>query len=297
MSVFAGSEPQAGTSADFWESGPRRALDYGFTVAVVADGPVNHIADLVSPFDLIPGANELPLTEYRVERVGADGFRLMVDREALVGDSNAWHVMAMLQWHLNQSVVASSAGGRVLLHAAAAVKYEITVVLAAPMENGKTTTVTGLVRAGFGYLTDETVAIDPESFAVTAYPKALTIDQGSWPLFPDLRVPPIGPADASWYVTAERVRPGAQLAEAGPPGVLVFPAYRNGARTELTPMTDSEATLELARSTFRFEDAAERNLRTLARMCRAADAYRLDIGDLDEAVSLVANLVDEVRAP
>lgn len=274
-----------------WRSGTRRALDHYFTVSVAAAGPVDVIAELISPFPSVPADDGARVTRYEIAEASHSRYRLVVDEDPLVPNSNAWHVMSMLQWHLNQAVVAASSARLVLLHAAAAVKDDVTVVLAAPMENGKTTTVTGLVRAGFGYLTDETVAIDPESHRVTAYPKALTIDQGSWPLFPDLRVAPIGPADASWYVPVERVREGAQLADAEAPALLVFPAYRAGATTALTQMSASEAVLDLARSTFRFEEAPERNLAVLASVARSSSSYRLDIGDLDTAVTLVEGLV------
>jgi hypothetical protein len=270
-------------------------LDHYFTVTVVADGPVEAIAELVSPFAGVGRPRDnVDVTSYEIAIASQLGFRLVVDDYHLVEDSNAWHVMAMLQWHLNQAVVAASSRSRVLLHAAAAVQDDVSVVLAAPMENGKTTTVTGLVRAGFGYLTDETVAIDPDTHRIAAYPKALTIDQGSWPLFPDLRVPPIGPADASWYVPVERIREGAQLAEAEAPSLLIFPAYRPGAQTALIPLSASEAVLDLVRSTFRFEEAPERNLAVLAAVARSGAAYRLDIGDLDQAVSLVKELVEMV---
>jgi hypothetical protein len=266
-----------------------------FTVEVVASGPIAAITDLVSPF--APRAPvRRPLMHYRVDEVGTGRFSLTVDDFALVPDSNPWHVLAMLQWHINQAVVADGVATRLLLHAAGATRDGVTVVLAAPMENGKTTTVTGLVRSGFGYLTDETVAIDPETLMVTAYPKALTLDQGSWTLFPELRVPAVGPSDSSWFVTSDRVRPGAQVDAADAPGLLVFPAYRAGAVTEAVPLTASEAVLELAKSTFQFEASPSRNLTALARVARRAAAYRLEIGALDEAVQVIHALVDEAVA-
>ena len=49
------------------------------------------------------------------------------------------------------------------------------------MESGKTTLVAGLVLAGLRYLTDEAVAIRPADGGITPFPKALSVDHGSWP--------------------------------------------------------------------------------------------------------------------
>jgi hypothetical protein len=193
--------------------------------------------------------------------------------------------------------VASSADRFVLLHAAAAVRNGVTVILAAPMEHGKSTTVAGLVRAGYRYVTDETVALVPGSLEVHAYPKPLTLDRGSWHLFPELMAAPIGPADASWFVPATRIRPDAQADIAGPPRVVVLPAYRHGADTRSSLVAPAQALLELAKATFRFADHPRRNLDELAGLARRVPTYALEIGDLDAATAEIDRLVTEVTAP
>jgi hypothetical protein len=155
------------------------------------------------------------------------------------------------------------------------------------MESGKTTTVTGLLRAGWDYLTDEAAAVEPDG-RVWGYPKPLTVDEGSWPLFPDLVPEASGPSATSWLVPAPKA--GATVATSAVVRLIVFPAYSSGAVTELQPMTASEAALALARSTFQFDRHGARDLRCVSALARSVPAYRLSIGSLEEAVATIQRL-------
>ena len=162
------------------------------------------------------------------------------------------------------------------------------------MESGKTTTVAGLLRSGFDYVTDEAVALDPETGRVTPFRKTLSLDPGSWELFPECaprelaahpaavvrRAPPAGGA-----------RPG--TAPVAAPEIVLFPKYVAGATTEVLPVSRAEATHEMARMTFDFARHPRRNLATAARVATTATCARLRIGDLDEAVELVHELVSQ----
>jgi hypothetical protein len=277
-----------------WSSGTRSCLGYLFEVEVDSGGPREHVEALLSAYDMAPAAGVAP-RRYAVRTAGPDEFALLVDEEPITADANAWHVLAMLQWHLNQAVVAGGAAQYVLLHAAAAVRDGVTVILAAPMEHGKTTTVAGLVRSGYDYLSDETVALVPDSLDVHAYPKPLTLDRGSWPLFPEVAVAPIGPADASWFVPATRFRPDAQVSSGGPPLLVLLPAFQSGAVTRSTLVPPAQALVELSKSTFRFTEHPARNLRVLADLVQRHPTYALEIGDLDLAVAEIDRLRRDVK--
>jgi hypothetical protein len=87
------------------------------------------------------------------------------------------------------------------------------LVFAGVMEAGKTTLVAGLVRAGFGYLTDEAGAIERETLLIQPYPKPLSLEPGSWPLFPELEPQADLATDEykayEWQVPTAAIRPGA----------------------------------------------------------------------------------------
>lgn len=75
---------------------------------------------------------------------------------------------------------------RLHLHAAAAVRDGRAVVLAAPRETGKTTTLARLVLDGWSYVSDETVSIGPGDELVRGFAKPLSIKPGSRSLLPEL---------------------------------------------------------------------------------------------------------------
>jgi hypothetical protein len=206
----------------------------------------------------------------------------------------SWAV-SLLLWHINQQAVASAVEDQLVLHAAAATRDGVTVVLPAAMESGKTTTVAGLIRAGFTYITDEAVALDRSSLAITEFPKPLSVDSGSWKVLADLKPPHAGMVNGQWQVAPHRIHPDA-VGGASPPRLVVAPKYTPGAATELIPIRAAEMACEVANSTFAFADNPQPNLEAIARLVERADCYRLTIGDLGAAVELIERLVDEVTA-
>ena len=162
------------------------------------------------------------------------------------------------------------------------------------MESGKTTTVAGLLRAGFRYVTDETVVLDRGDLSITAFPKALALDASAVQRLGGVPLPGYRHAatDAQQQVTWRDLgSPG--VATGGRPGLVVFPKYQRGATTVAEPVAPGAAVLELANSTFRFRERPRRNLDALARLATEVPAYRLSIGDLDEAVQVITSLVQD----
>jgi hypothetical protein len=212
-----------------------------------------------------------------------DGVRIGTapDPEALIRD---------IVHDLNQR---ASESRLLTIHAAGAEHAGMALMLPGAMEAGKTTLVAGLVRAGFGYLSDETVGIDFETGMAHPYAKPLSLDPGSWPLFPELE-PKTSFATSSykrdqWQVAPDWIRAGAGVGPC-PVGLLVFPSFETGANTRLEPLRRAAAVIELASCTFAFRDRGAAALDLIADVARGADCYRLTMGDLDRAVDLVTTL-------
>lgn len=221
------------------------------------------------------------------------GCGLWFDGEPIVVEGDRAHALAMLLWHVNREVVARS-GHLVLLHAAGATAREGDgIVMPAAMESGKSTLVAALVRAGFGYLSDEVVAVDPATLDLIAYPKALSLDAGSWPLLPEL-APSVDPAvrphlPHQWQVPADDIRAGATVTRAAP-ALIVAPRYRPGATARIDRLRPADALMLLASCAFGLPDSAERDLRVLGRLAERCACYELTMGDLDDACALVSSL-------
>ncbi|NHC45467.1 hypothetical protein [Motilibacter aurantiacus] len=216
----------------------------------------------------------------------------------LVEPDRPWLPAAYLLWHLNRDAVAATLPRATVLHAAAASWAGATVLLPAPMETGKSTLVTGLVRAGFAYVSDEAVAVDPATLTLTRYPKPIGLDPGSWPVLPAAR-----PADADvlpeqWLVDAPGLPGSGGIApDPVPPArLVVLASYAPGTQTRLEPMTPGSAVLQMARSCFGWPGTARRDLPVLARLAETVRAVRLHRGELDEAVAAVRAALEEEAA-
>lgn len=226
------------------------------------------------------------------QRGGEEGWRYLVryGGDPVLGTSVLDLAITVLLWHVNAEVIRRSTPRYPLVHAGGVVSHGVAVLLPAPPESGKTTTVAGLLRAGFGYLTDEAVAVDPTGLLAHPYPKALSVDAGSWEVLADLRPPHSERVSGQWHVPPTQIRPDA-VAGPAPVRFIVTPRYQEAAPTRLQPISRAETLMTLADSTFNFQDEPARNLSVLARLAATADCYRLTIGDLDSAVRLVTELV------
>lgn len=269
-----------------------RALDHDFAVET-SDPALGQYLDTVFGSLAAPGS---AAARYAIVEHEA-AVTLAFEDEVLTTTPDPTHAVALLLWHVNQQAVGTSTG-LVRLHAAGAARGGRAVVLPAPMEYGKTTLVAGLVKAGLDYLSDEVVALDPATLSIRPYPKALSVDPGSWAVLSEFR-PIVEPAAArfvpgQWQVPPGAIRPQA-VASGAKPAIVVAPRYRPGEPTRLVPVGRAEMVVELVASTFAFDREPARNLPTLGRLASEARCYRLSVADLDEACDLVLRALDDVR--
>lgn len=270
-----------------------RALDYRFEVVSTDDDLIARVAEVYRDLRADGGDSDEPISRYELVPGKEEGMcRLLCDGGPVVGEVTPSDVLGYLIWHVNaQATTRRQMPDHVLLHAAAATRSGRAVVLAAPMESGKTTTVSGLVRAGWGYLTDEAAAVRLDDLHVEPWHKSLAVDDGSWAVLPELAEHDAGGIPTQWQVPVSRI-PGAQLADRTPIGWVVLPRYVKGASTSLDAVSPASALVELAASTFQFREAPVRHLDALADLVRAVDSYRLTVGSLDEAVETLTRMTE-----
>ena len=158
---------------------------------------------------------------------------------------------------------------------------------------GKTTLVAALVRAGFGYVSDEALAIDRSTGDVTAFPRPLSLNSDVWPMFGAH----LGEAPAAG--TERLVAPaclGTVNATGGRVSDIVL-ATRPDAPA-LRPVPRGDAVVALLRHSFNHFADPPASFRAVVNVVRGARVWHAGYTDAAEfADRLSARLADRRIAP
>lgn len=250
----------------------------------VADAPVEHCYTLT--------ASDPPAPAGSVD-VARDGEELA--RGLPWGDALGWVV-----WEVNRE--AARAGGEHLLFHAGAVEVDgVGVLLPGASGSGKSTLVAGLVRHGFGYLTDELVAVHMGNGRLLPYPKPITVKPGSFRVLGAMD-PDVGPtsgrqpwAGHEWQVAVGDAV-GRPIGAACTPGVVVLPHYDAEVETALTPLSDTDAFFALALHAVNLMAHGSDGTRVLGQLAKGCRCFSLTMSDLDEACRLLMAVVSTSAA-
>jgi hypothetical protein len=271
-----------------------RALDFTFTIS--ADDPVlaGYLGDLFDALALTRAEGPEPET-FRVTHAEPDDdsprYDVHLGDSPVITAATLPQVVDGIVQRVNTRCIASPHW--LATHASGVSRDGEAIVFAAHSESGKSTLAAGLVRAGFEYISDEAVAFEWESGRIDPYPKPISLDEGSWSLFPEL-----DPRDRfgdgarfqQWHVPAGSIGPG-RVSPGCRARRVVFPKYEAGAETRVTDITRGEALVEWAKNTFRFNEQGRKALTLLAGLVPEVECYRMTVGDLDDAIVCVTELV------
>lgn len=271
-----------------------RLLSYSFRLRSNREFIAKRVDDVLGEFGVAPAAAQ-DGEVFRLFDLGPTEprrYRLFRENDQLIGSAVLVDVIFHLMLQTMQEMMNQNEDF-LLLHAGAVITPGGKgVLLPAASGSGKTTLVTALVRAGFGFLSDELGVIEPATARVHPFPRALNLKDGTLSLFPDLRPDD----DGLWgvrrraFARVDTVRPGA---EAGPCQIsfVIAPRHRPGATTEVTALSSAELTKELWANTMNLPRLGSRALSVLVEVSRRAKGYRLVSSDLQESVDAVMGLV------
>jgi len=259
-----------------------RCLDYEFVVECAEPALGARIGCLLVPW-AIDTASDAPVYSLVATdtSVGA-WYHLGLDGDELAVGPDAGDLVDQLLFAVSAAAFAC-AHTHLLVHAGAVVAPDGTaVLLPGPSGAGKTTLVAGLVRAGFGYLSDEAGAIDPATLCVHAFARPLGLKGEARTLFG------VPGGDGVQYLAPDELRPRAITGPA-PVGHVIAPRYERGAPTAVTRMTPAQTVVELGATAMNLLDLDD-GLDVLAAVARGAPGARLVSGDLDAAIAAVQEL-------
>lgn len=268
-----------------------RALDHDFALRTTDPAMGRYLDAALAPLAAPGPAESLYSMVANPDREPAFAVYLRGRRTFSAPDADL--LVRLFLWHVNQEAIRKTSS-HLLVHASVAQHKGGAILLPAPMNSGKSTLVAGLVQLGLRYLTDETAAIDTDSLRIRPYPKAISLDPGSWPLLPGLR-PRHGPelesfSGSQWSVDPRAIRTDA-VGRSCIPDLVITPRYIEGATTRLEPMTRGEAVVVLAEQAFNLDVHGRTGFEALGAIARRSDCYRLVMSDLDSALRLLWDIL------
>jgi hypothetical protein len=269
-----------------------RRLSHRFTVRCDDPTAAQYVSRVLGRFAADGGPRG---TSYEVADRGSSGqgsrYVLMMDGEWRFGSEDQARVLDDLFARVNLSAMEATPN-LVLVHSGAVVAPRgAGVLLPAASGSGKTTLVAGLVRAGFGYLSDEAAVLDPVTGLVDPYAVHLSLKGASRDRFPEAKPDEadLTFSGSTWHVDPEAIRPRV-VGTSCEVGFVIAHRYESGAAIRIEPLTPAQACIELVQNLMLARRDTPRSLDLLARICRASRSYRLTHGDLDAAVEAIEEL-------
>jgi hypothetical protein len=187
--------------------------------------------------------------------------------------------------------------GRFALHAAAAARHGRGVLVPGTSGAGKSTLSVTLVRAGFDFLSDDTVFLSKiaEGIWVSAFPDEVDVTPNTVSLIPELghlSSQPIRPGREKHAFRVEDVY-GVNPVAGCRPVAFLSPRVEVGSSPELIALAPSSALFELTANIMLTDPVAtQAHLDMLAELARTVPCYTFRTGgDLDEVAACISDLV------
>jgi hypothetical protein len=204
---------------------------------------------------------------------------------------------ALFEWTINYCV-ARDAHRFVTMHAAVVERDGRAIVISGESGAGKSTLCAALVLDGWRLLSDEFALVDPETGKLSPLPRPVSLKNASIEIIRsrgrDLVFGPEGnDIEQARFV---HMKPPAssvkRAAETAVPTVAIFPKWRSGAPTVLTPARKAQVLLRLADQSFNYNHLGVRGFEAIASLARRVAGYELEYGDLDDVLPRLAGLCD-----
>ncbi len=207
------------------------------------------------------------------------------------------HAFPLFEWGLNWTI-AMHAHQYLMLHAAAVERNGRVLLLPAWPGCGKSTLCAALVSRGWRLFSDEFGLVRHADGQLVPLPRPMPLKNRSIEIIrgfaPDMELGPSFHATRKGTVAHLSI-PASSVQKASvtaPPGWLVFPRYRDGARLRLEKVVQAQAFMKLANNSFNYQLLGLQGFQSVARLVRACDCYLLSYSNLEEAIGALNRLAD-----
>jgi HprK-related kinase A len=209
---------------------------------------------------------------------------------------------ALFEWTIN-FCVARDAHRFVTMHAAVVERNGRALIVSGESGAGKSTLCAALVLDGWRLLSDEFALVDPETGMLSPLPRPVSLKNASIEIIRgrgrDVVFGPEG-VDIEQARFVHMKPPAASVQRAGEPArpsIVIFPRWRSGAPTVLTPVRKAHVLLRLADQSFNYNYLGVRGFEAIASLARRVEGYELEYGDLDDVLLRLAGLCDAHARP
>jgi HprK-related kinase A len=205
----------------------------------------------------------------------------------------------MLEWGLNWCV-STHAHQYLIIHAAVVEKNGGAVILPAPPGSGKSTLTAGLVLSGWRLLSDELTLIDRKTGWIHPLPRPVSLKNESIPVIQAYSPQTFinRPSHDTAKGTVAHLRPPKESVrrqyETARPAWVIFPQWKEGAATGLTPRSRAQTFMFLAQNAFNYSHLGADGFRVGTRLIDQVDCYDFRYSRLDEAVAAFDQLAAAV---
>ena len=225
-----------------------------------------------------------------------EAWHVVEDASDTYGFRNLHQLQSFLVWLINSRAVDRIGRDHLLVHAGTIAAGDAGIILPAQSGSGKSTLTAALVADGFSYFSDEVAVIDRGTGMLLPFPKAIKLEPDCVAVLAS-RYPELARASADPERDRSRqtyLRPPDDAWPDGPAEFrhIVFPRYIAGARTQLTAISRSDAFERLLAHSFSAREHAAGGIRDIVGSLQRCEAYELTVGNLDDAVAAIRQLVD-----
>lgn len=225
-----------------------------------------------------------------------DEFIIYKDQEKVFCCEDKKSALSQLEWIVTISVLEKSSSF-LHLHAGGIINdNKKAMLIVADHGTGKTSIVIGLLLKGFKCLSDDVVLIDTDSDNLHFFPRAFKISADLCKYLPelynklDLNVTNKIAENRSRRVNPEKIcrKPFSNTSEIG---WIIFLTDNGSTGCKLRSVGQIEAFGLFLRGTFNMNDHGYKGIDTIANIIESSICYEMNRGNLNEAISLLSNLM------
>ena len=271
---------------------------------------IGSIADgMLTLYPDYPLAAEEAFVDYTVHIARGKGVRRWVNRQAIFRFDGLEpftplpenHAFPLMEWAMNWCV-STQAHQYLILHSSVIEREGCAVIMPAPPGSGKSTLCAALVNRGWRLLSDELALISLTDTRITPVGRPISLKNQSIDLIkayvPGAVFNRVTPDTTKGSVTHLKV-PTEQLQrihEPARPRWVIFPKYVCGAAPTLERRSKASSMLELGRNSFNYMVLGRTGFETLSAVVNASDCYSFHYSQLDDAVAVFNQLVEDRNA-